>query len=100
MGTILHPKFPTKLEADIYGDMPNIPPPDDEDIYGIPFPSAYPTRSRAASSPNGARGGDGLFLSRRPQLIRGSIIFALECLAVTAALFIAARVIGGLSLWS
>lgn len=43
---VLYPKFPTKLEAEIYGDIPNVPPADDEDLR-IPFDSYFPTKSRA-----------------------------------------------------
>lgn len=90
----LRPKFPTQIERDIYGDVPNVPRPDDEQIFGIPFPTIYPTKSRAAVSPQTrAIGGDVLRSKRRPRLIRGSVMFALECLAVTAALFVASFVI-------
>lgn len=91
-GNVIFPRFPTPIERRLL----DLPLPDDDDGLAIPpFDSLNPFGSRAApSSPRLAReGGDVLRSKRRPRLIRGSIMFALECLVVTAALFVAAFII-------
>lgn len=90
MGAVLYPKFPTKLEAEIYGDIPS-PCSDDEDV-SFPFDSYFPTKPRALS-PGARVGGDSIRARRRPRLFRGSIILALELLACAAALYVAAFII-------
>ena len=82
----------TPLERDIYGDVPNVPRADDEQIFGIPIPTRYPTKPRALS-PGARVGGDSIRARRRPRLFRGSIILALEILACAAALYVAAFII-------
>lgn len=65
----------------------------------IQFESLNPFGSRAASPPRRSRaGGSVASPSRRsPRLFFGAIIFGVECLAVTSALFIAAFIISAVS---
>lgn len=63
----------------------------------IQFESLNPFGSRAASPPRRSRVGGSGRATRSPRLLFGAIIFGVECLAVTSALFIAAFIISAVS---